>query len=98
MASKLLKFGEKLKAVISAGGLGNGFSEDVFSHPKPKVIDYITDDKTIWECEPPDYLAEGAELAAFLHYGFGQCMGILRDKIALEELRRTGKVPWKAWR
>jgi len=109
MASKLSKFGEKLKAVISVCGSGNGFSEDVFSHPdpksnggffvlSPKVIGYITEDKIIWEREPLEHLAEGAELAAFLHYGFGQCVGMLRDKIALEELWRTGKAPWKAWR
>jgi len=63
----------------------------------PKVIDYITGDKTIWEHEPLERLAEDGELAAFQHQGFWQPMDTLRDKIYLEELWQTGKAPWKVW-
>ena len=90
-ANKVDKFSEKPEG--SGATINGGFF--VLS---PKVIGYITEDKIIWEREPLEHLAEGAELAAFLHYGFGQCVGMLRDKIALEELWRTGKAPWKAWR
>ena len=64
----------------------------------PKVIDYITDDKTMLEREPLESLAKDGELAAFEHPGFWQPMDTLRDKIYLEELWQTGKAPWKVWK
>jgi len=63
----------------------------------PKVLDYITDDQTIWEREPLERLAEEGNLAAFQHSGFWQPMDTLRDKTHLEELWQTGKAPWKVW-
>ena len=63
----------------------------------PKVIDYIKDDKTIWEREPLECLAQEGELAAFRHNGFWQPMDTLRDKVHLEELWESGKAPWKIW-
>ncbi|MFI3221531.1 MAG: glucose-1-phosphate cytidylyltransferase [Methylococcaceae bacterium] len=63
----------------------------------PKVFDYIKDDKTIWEREPLERLAQEGELAAFRHNGFWQPMDTLRDKVHLEELWQSGKAPWKVW-
>ncbi|MFZ3018962.1 MAG: glucose-1-phosphate cytidylyltransferase [Gallionella sp.] len=64
----------------------------------PQVIDYIGDDKSIWEREPLERLAEEGELAAFHHNGFWQPMDTLRDKNNLEELWQSGKAPWKVWK
>jgi glucose-1-phosphate cytidylyltransferase len=64
----------------------------------PQVIDYISDDKTIWEREPLERLAEEENLAAFQHDGFWQPMDTLRDKMLLEELWQSGKAPWKVWK
>ncbi len=88
--NKVESFSEKLEgdgAVINGG----------FFVLSPKVIDYITGDKTIWEREPLERLAEDGELAAFQHNGFWQPMDTLRDKIYLEELWQTRKAPWKVW-
>ena len=63
----------------------------------PKVIDYILDDKTIWEREPLERLAQEGKLAAFQHHGFWQPMDTLRDKLHLEELWQSGNAPWKVW-
>ena len=64
----------------------------------PKVIDYIAEDKTIWERDPLERLAEEGQLAAYHHNGFWQPMDTLRDKLNLEELWQTGKAPWKVWK
>jgi glucose-1-phosphate cytidylyltransferase len=64
----------------------------------PSVIDYINDDKTIWEREPMERLAEEGELSAFHHQGFWQPMDTLRDKLHLEELWQAGNAPWKVWK
>ena len=75
------------------GGMINGG----FFVLSPKVLDYIIDDKTIWEREPLERLAVENNLAAFHHNGFWQPMDTLRDKVYLEELWQSDKAPWKIW-
>lgn len=62
----------------------------------PKVIDYIADDKTIWERDPIERLARDGSLAAYMHRDFWQPMDTLRDKINLEKMWE-GQAPWKIW-
>ena len=64
----------------------------------PMVIDYLTDDQTIWEREPLERLAKEGNLAAYQHHGFWQPMDTLRDKVQLEELWQSGNAPWKVWK
>ena len=61
------------------------------------VIDYITDDSTVWEREPLEKLANDGELAAYRHQGFWHPMDTLRDKNVLEDLWNSGNAPWKMW-
>ena len=63
----------------------------------PKVIDYISDDRTLWEKEPMERLASEGQLAAYAHHGFWQPMDTLRDRTLLEELWASGNAPWKVW-
>lgn len=62
-----------------------------------KVIDYISDDSTVWEREPLERLSKEGELYSFRHYGFWKPMDTLRDKRELEELWNSGNAPWKVW-
>ena len=63
----------------------------------PQVLQYIKNDKTIWEQDPLMQLAAEGHLMAYEHHGFWQPMDTLRDKIHLEELWQSGKAPWKTW-
>jgi len=63
----------------------------------PDVINYIEDDKTVWERGPLERLAREGNLAAFKHAGFWQPMDTLREKVYLEELWQSGQAPWKVW-
>lgn len=63
----------------------------------PDVMNYIEGDKTVWEREPLERLAEEGELAAYSHQGFWQPMDTLRDKNHLEYLWQSGQAPWKVW-
>jgi len=63
----------------------------------PKVLDLLEGDKTIWEQEPLNQLAETGELMAYEHHGFWQPMDTLRDKNYLEELWSQKNAPWKVW-
>jgi len=65
---------------------------------EPKAIDYIKDgDRTIWERQPLDKLANDGQLVAYRHEGFWRPMDTLRDKTDLEALWSSGKAPWKSW-
>lgn len=63
----------------------------------PAVLDYITDDLTVWENEPLQRLAREGQLAAYRHTGFWQPMDTLRDKSVLESLWEGGSPPWRMW-
>lgn len=63
----------------------------------PRCIDFIEDDRTIWEDGPLSNLAACGELMAFEHSGFWQPMDTLRDKKYLDELWLSGNAPWKVW-
>lgn len=63
----------------------------------PAVLDYLQDDRTVWEQQPVQRLAAEGELMAYSHAGFWQPMDTLRDKTYLEELWATGNAPWKVW-
>lgn len=64
---------------------------------KPKALEYIAGDETVWEKEPLERLARERQLGAYCHPGFWQPMDTLRDKNHLEELWQGGKAPWKLW-
>ena len=63
----------------------------------PEIIDLIDDDKTIFEGQPLEDLANEGELMAFNHNDFWQPMDTLRDMQKLENLWNSGNAPWKTW-
>lgn len=63
----------------------------------PKVIDYIADDKSLWEQEPMHELAALGQMEAYYHEGFWQPMDTLREKHMLNDLWSAQKAPWKVW-
>ena len=75
------------------GGLINGG----FFVLSCQVLDYVTDDKTIWERAPLEKLAAEGQLQAFRHDGFWQPMDTVRERMVLESLWSSGKAPWKVW-
>jgi len=64
---------------------------------EPEVLNYISDDSSVWEQEPMQKLANEGMLSAYKHYGFWQPMDTLRDKNHLEDLWESKKAPWKMW-
>ena len=64
---------------------------------QPEVLDYITEDKTVFEKEPLENIASDNQMVAYKHSGFWKPMDTLRDKQELENLWDSGKAPWKNW-
>lgn len=89
------------KQIISFREKSNKDSEWInggFMVLNPEIIDYITDDNTVFEKEPLEKLAGMNELMCFEHIGFWQCMDTMRDKEKLEKLWADNSAPWKVWK
>jgi glucose-1-phosphate cytidylyltransferase len=64
---------------------------------EPQIFDYIDNDKTIWEKEPMEKIAEEGQMTAFKHFGFWKPMDTLRDKQELEADWNANRAQWKIW-
>jgi len=81
------------KAKEDGGWINGGFMV-----LEPGVFDYLSEkDNCIFEREPMVNMAKDAQLNAYKHTGFWQCMDTQRDKNALERLWQSGEAPWKRW-
>ena len=63
----------------------------------PEIFNYIEGDKTVFEKERLEYLANMGELMSYKHTGYWQCMDNMREKEQLEKLISKGKAPWIRW-
>ena len=94
----IIEFGEgnrvtnfREKPAESEGWINGGFF--VCSS---KVLDYISDDMTVFEHGPLETLATEGKLYTYQHNGFWKCMDTLRDKNYLDELcGKNSDPPWE---
>lgn len=89
--------GEQVKGFIEKPKGDGGWINGGFFVLSPKVLDYISDDSTVWEAEPLEALAKDGQMQAFFHEGFWHPMDTLRDKNLLEEIWANDTAPWKRW-
>ena len=94
---KLEMMGEKVVRFSEKPQLEEGWINGAFFVLEPEVFDYIDGDRTQWEREPLERLAEDGQLMAYCHDSFWQCMDTLRDKKLLERMWTSGEAPWKCW-
>jgi glucose-1-phosphate cytidylyltransferase len=85
--NQVVEFSEKNQA--QEGWINGGFFV-----LEPEVLQYIRDEKTLWEKEPLENLAADGQLMAYFHDGFWQPMDTLREQRLLQTLWDTGKAPW----
>lgn len=65
---------------------------------EPEIFDYIDGDKTVFEKEPLQRVADKGELVAYKHNGFWQCMDTQREKEMLEAMIEKKEAPWMVWK
>lgn len=65
---------------------------------EPKIFDFIDGDKTVFEKQPLESVANIGELKAYMFDGYWQCMDTKREMDKLNELWDAGKAPWKSWK
>lgn len=63
----------------------------------PQIFEYIEGDRTVFEREPLERLAEDGELMSYLHKGFWQCMDNKREMDILNKLIERGQASWIKW-
>jgi glucose-1-phosphate cytidylyltransferase len=63
---------------------------------EPAFLDYLEPDSVL-ENEPLRRLTADAQLAAFRHHGFWDCMDTYKDAIVLNDLWQSGQAPWRVW-
>jgi glucose-1-phosphate cytidylyltransferase len=64
---------------------------------QPEVLNYIQNEKSVFEKEPLENLAHDGQLFAYKHDGFWKPMDTQRDKSQLDELIEMNKAPWIRW-
>ena len=89
--------GDQVIRFVEKPQIGEGWINGGFFVLEPGVLDYIEGDRTIFEQEPLERLAEDGQLMAYRHDDFWQCMDTLRDVRLLESLWQQGIAPWKVW-
>jgi glucose-1-phosphate cytidylyltransferase len=91
---------------LDAGGLVRGFREKPRSEHwinggffcfEAGVLDYIEPDSVL-ERAPLERLASEAQLRAWRHEGFWDCMDTYKDAVALNDMWASGAPPWRAGR
>lgn len=93
-----LKFdGDRVMEFSEKPQTAEGWINGAFYVLEPGVLDYIEGDKTQWEREPMERLAEDGQLMAFKHDGFWQCMDTMRDVVRLQRIWDSGVAPWRTW-
>jgi glucose-1-phosphate cytidylyltransferase len=83
----VIRFSEKSQ--LAEGWINGGFFV-----LEPGIVDYIEDGDVTFERGPMEDLAKDAQLVAFRHNGFWQCMDTLRDVKFLNSLWDTGNASW----
>jgi glucose-1-phosphate cytidylyltransferase len=63
---------------------------------EPGALDYIAADSVL-EGEPLERLAADAQLSAYRHQGFWDCMDTYKDAVELSDLWSSGEPPWTVW-
>lgn len=61
------------------------------------VFDLLADDKTGFEADALEALADRGELMSYVHHGFWQCMDTAYEKKVLETMWEEGRAKWKKW-
>ena len=63
---------------------------------EPGFLEYLEEDSVL-ENAPLRRLAADAELHAFRHTGFWDCMDTYKDAVTLNDLWAAGDAPWAVW-
>ena len=85
--NRVLKFQEKPES-------GENWINGGFFVFQKEIFNYLEGDLTILERLPLENLVKDGELMAYEHTGFWQCMDTIRDRDLLQNIIKSGIIPW----
>ncbi len=88
---------DKVDAFVEKPVGDGGWINAGFFVLEPAVLDYIDDDRSIWESEPLERLSQAGQLSAYKHSGFWHAMDTMRDCKQLNAMWESGQAPWMVW-
>lgn len=89
--------GTRVSLISEKSQSAEGWINGGFFVLEPEVLEFIDDEKSVFEREPLEQLVEAGQLMAYQHEGFWQCMDTLRDKRLLEKDWAEGRAQWATW-
>jgi glucose-1-phosphate cytidylyltransferase len=94
----LLKLqGEEVKNFAEKNDNVDKYVNGGFFVIEPSALDYVVEDKQMWEQEPLQNASKDGEVVAFKHEGFWKAMDKLSEKKELDKLWKSKDPPWKVW-
>ena len=87
--------GDRVLAFKEKPQLQRGWINGGFFVVEPGFFNYIDNPNVMLEREPIEKATSDAQLYAYKHEGFWQCMDTRRDHELLEKLWNDNKAPWK---
>jgi glucose-1-phosphate cytidylyltransferase len=76
--------------------LQRGWINGGFFVVQKNFFKFLNNKNVMLEREPINKIVKKKQLSAYLHKGFWYCMDTLRDKIVLEKIYKSKKVPWQS--
>lgn len=67
-----------------------------FMVAEPELFDYLGKNEPL-EFAPFEQLVHEGKLGVYTHNGFWKCMDTLNDKKQLDNIWKSGDIPWKVW-
>ena len=77
--------------------IGEGWVNGGYMVLEPQVFEHLSSDRDSLELVAFEELTITAQMAAYRHERYWQCMDTLREKHILQKLWETGHAPWKCW-
>ena len=85
----------KIKRFTEKDPNANEWINGGFMVMEPKIFDFIKSDEDSLEFDALENLGSKGLLGTYKHSGFWKCMDSLKDKVILNNIWNSKKVPWK---
>lgn len=90
--------GQTITAFLEKPAKENAFISGGYFVFNREIERYLDNDACVLERKPLEQLAREAQLKAYRHTGFWQCMDTFREQELLNKLWNSGQAPWRVWK
>ena len=92
----VLEFDENNRVTSFNEKHGSQYINGGFMAVEPGIFDYLGKNEPL-ELGPFERVVEDGKMGVYRHDGFWKCMDTLNDMKQLENIWKSGNIPWKKW-